>query len=164
MLDVARGDRAVNQYLRESLTVLRDNSQDKEFRRLADDVLSGKTSLREAAFTEIFERAVGQPLQENMRHEEPLSEAEIERLAAAGEAEFAQLNEQLAAEERGRAERDGRTRPPAAPQPPFAPPSTVSTLGDPTGQNLAGPAAEAPHHPPAPQTIIPTVHGSDRFS
>jgi hypothetical protein len=142
MLDVARGDRAVNQYLRESLTVLRDNSQDKEFCRLADDVLSGKASLREAAFTEIFERAVGQPLQENMRHEEPLSEAELQRLAAAGEAEFALLNEQLAAEERGPAERDGRTRP----------------------QTPAGPAAEAPHYPPARQTIMPTVYGSDRFS
>jgi hypothetical protein len=169
MMDVARGDRAVNQYLRESLTVLRDNSQDKEFRRLVDDVLSGKASLREAAFTELFERAVGQPLQENLRHEERLSEAEIERLTAAGEAEFAQLNEQLEAEERVRAERDGRTAAAAAGQPSaFLPASTVSTLGSLTAHTPGESAAETPrpasHHSPAPQTIMPTVHGSDRFS
>lgn len=154
MMDVARGDRAVNQYLRESLTVLRDNSQDKEFRRLVDDVLSGKTSLREAAFTELFERAVGQPLQENLRHEQRLSEAEIE---------------QLEAEERARAEGDGRTPPPAARQPSAVPPaSTVSTPGNQAAHTPDGSAAEtarpASHHRPGPQTIMPTVHGSGRFS
>ena len=97
-MDVARGDKAVSQYLRESLAALRDNSEDKDFRRLVDDVLAGKMSLREAAVSDVFERSIMGPLQEGMRRYDQLPASEQARLAAEGEAEFARLNKDLADE------------------------------------------------------------------
>jgi len=95
MLDVARGDKAVSEHLRESLKNLRDDSDDKDFRRLIDDVLSGEMSLREAAMTDLFDRGIAKPLEQTMRQLDQLSESERERLADEGEAEFRRRNTEI---------------------------------------------------------------------
>lgn len=102
MMDVARGDKAVSKHLRASLEVLRDQSNDPDFRRQLDDVLAGHLSLREAAFSGVFERGIAAPFEAGMQWYEQLPEDERERLAGQGEAEFAQLAEQIQDEERGR--------------------------------------------------------------
>jgi hypothetical protein len=102
MMDVARGDKAVSQFLRESLKALRDGSEDKDFRRLIDDVLNGQMSLREAAASDLFERGFAGPLHEGMRRYDQLPESERARLAAEGEAEFARLNQELEERQRQR--------------------------------------------------------------
>lgn len=97
MLDLARGDKAVSQHLAESLKVLRDRSEDKDFRRLIDDILNGQMPLRQAAFySELFDRGIGEPLEEGLRHYDQLSEVERDRMAAEGDAEFARINAEIA--------------------------------------------------------------------
>jgi hypothetical protein len=60
--DVACGEPAVSDQLRDALTLLRDRSDDDEFRLLADDVLAGRRSLFDAASTAAFGRAVFAPV------------------------------------------------------------------------------------------------------
>lgn len=100
MLDVARGDKAVSEHLRQSLKDMRDDSHDKDFRRLIDDVLSGELSLRDAARMEIFERGIAEPLEQTVRRYERLSESERDRLADQGEAELRERNAELEEQER----------------------------------------------------------------
>ncbi|NUT38290.1 MAG: hypothetical protein HOV79_35035 [Hamadaea sp.] len=100
MMDVARGDKAVSKHLRASLEVLRDTSGDPDFRRQLDDVLAGHLSLREAAFSGVFERGIQGPLETGMAWYESLPEDERERLAGEGEAEFARIAEEIQDQER----------------------------------------------------------------
>lgn len=102
MLDVARGDKAVSEYLRESLKNMRDGSEDKDFRRLIEDVLRGEMSLRQAAMMDLFECGIAKPLAETMRDYDQLSESERDRLADEGEAEFKRRNAEIEEEERRR--------------------------------------------------------------
>jgi hypothetical protein len=51
MLDIARGNAVVSRQLHRSLRALRDNSHDPTFRRIVDEVLAGRISLR-AAFSD----------------------------------------------------------------------------------------------------------------
>lgn len=100
MLDVARGDKAVSEHLRESLKAMRDDSEDKDFRRLIDDVLGGEMSLREAAMTDLFDRTISRSLARTTRQFDGLSESELDRLAAEGTAEFKRRNAELEERER----------------------------------------------------------------
>ncbi|HEX6682313.1 MAG TPA: hypothetical protein VF062_05935 [Candidatus Limnocylindrales bacterium] len=100
MLDVARGNKAVSEHLRESLKNMRDDSGDKDFRRLIDDVLSGELSLREAAMMDLFERGISESLDETVRQYEQLSESERDRLADEGEAELKRRNAEIEEQER----------------------------------------------------------------
>lgn len=93
-MDVARGDRAVSRHLRESLKVLRDKSEDQDFRRQIDDILAGRVSLREAAFTGTFERGIAAPFEAGMRWFEELPEEEVQEMAAQGETAFDRLREE----------------------------------------------------------------------
>ena len=102
-LDVARGDRAVSEHLRESLKAMRDDSEDKDFRRLIDDVLKGELSLRQAASTDLFESAIRKSAERFIKEYDQLSESERERLGAEGEAEFALRNEEIREDEQRRA-------------------------------------------------------------
>lgn len=58
MMDVARGDPALSGELRDALALLRDGSDNDEFRTLVDDVLAGRCSLSEASRTAAFNDAV----------------------------------------------------------------------------------------------------------
>jgi hypothetical protein len=58
MMDVARSDPELSQELREALALLRDGSDNDEFRTLVDDVLAGRCSLTEASGTAAFSNVV----------------------------------------------------------------------------------------------------------
>ena len=57
-VDVACGDPEPSEELRDALTLLRDRSNNDEFRTLVDDVLAGRCSLVEASGTAAFSDVV----------------------------------------------------------------------------------------------------------
>ncbi|MGQ0774645.1 MAG: hypothetical protein ACT4NY_09540 [Pseudonocardiales bacterium] len=58
MTDVACGEPELSDELRDALALLRDRSEDDEFRTLVDDVLAGRTSLLDASGTPAFSKMV----------------------------------------------------------------------------------------------------------
>jgi hypothetical protein len=58
MTDVACSDPELSQELREALTLLRDGSDNDEFRGLVDDVLAGRCGLFEASGAAAFRETV----------------------------------------------------------------------------------------------------------
>lgn len=105
LLDVARGDPAWSSHLRQALHRLRDTSDDSEFRELVEDVLQGRRSLRDVAFTPAFERVMNPRVEAFAERYEQLSQDERDRLADEGEN---QLQQHRAAIERRRRETDVR--------------------------------------------------------
>ncbi|HEY0700929.1 MAG TPA: hypothetical protein VGD43_24360 [Micromonospora sp.] len=103
MLDVAQGDPALSRHLRNSLQLLRDRSDDEDFRRLADDVLAGRRGLRDVATAPEFSRVLNPQVERFAERWEELSDAERAALAAQGEQQFA---EQRVGIERERRERE----------------------------------------------------------
>ncbi len=100
MMDIARGDKAVSRHLRDSLKLIRDKSDDPYFKSMVDDILAGRQSLREAAFSSTFERGLSPMFEAGLQKFEELSEEETQRMAQEGEAAFTRLNEQIEEEER----------------------------------------------------------------
>jgi hypothetical protein len=97
MLDVAHGDPARSAFLRAALRRLRESSRDERFRALVDDVLAGRSSLRAAATSDVFNRGIAAWVDEGARRYQELPEEEREELAARGEQELAALREELSA-------------------------------------------------------------------
>jgi hypothetical protein len=95
MLDVAHGDPARSAFLRAALRRLRESSRDERFRALVDDILAGRSSLRAAATSDVFNRSIATWVDEGARRYQELPEEEREELAAQGEQEFAALREEL---------------------------------------------------------------------
>jgi hypothetical protein len=58
MMDVACSDPELSEELREALALLRDLSDNDEFRTLVDDVLAGRCTLTEASGTAAFSNVV----------------------------------------------------------------------------------------------------------
>lgn len=58
MMDVACGDPELSEELRDALTLLRDRSDNDDFRTLVDNVLAGRCSLFEASGTAAFSDVV----------------------------------------------------------------------------------------------------------
>jgi hypothetical protein len=58
MMDVACSDPELSEELREALALLRDRSDNDEFRTLVDDVLAGRCTLTEASGTAAFSDVV----------------------------------------------------------------------------------------------------------
>ncbi len=58
MMDGGCADPALSQELRDALTLLREHSDDEDFRTLVDDVLTGRCSLVEASSTAAFSNVV----------------------------------------------------------------------------------------------------------
>lgn len=54
ILDIARGDKAISEHLRRSLALLRERSDNEDFRRLADDILAGRAHLRDVFTSPAF--------------------------------------------------------------------------------------------------------------
>ncbi|WP_406689623.1 hypothetical protein REH65_26760 [Saccharopolyspora sp. ID03-671] len=96
MLDIARGDRARSQHLRDSLQLLRGKVDNPEFRRIVDDVLAGKASLREVAQTAAFGQAVAPLAQQAVDRMKEMTEDERTALADEGERQFDELRRNLA--------------------------------------------------------------------
>ncbi|WP_106397960.1 hypothetical protein [Actinocorallia populi] len=92
LLGFTRGDVAKAKILRDSLRTLRENSQDPAFRKLMDDVLAGRATLRQATGTQVFDREVTPLVMKTAERMEELSEEDMERLAAEGEAVEAEIN------------------------------------------------------------------------
>jgi hypothetical protein len=95
MLDVAHGDPARSAFLRAALRRLRENSRDERFRALVDDILAGRSSLRAAATSDVFNRSVATWVDEGARRYQELSEDERDELAARGEQALAALRAEL---------------------------------------------------------------------
>ena len=94
-LDVARGDKALAQHLKQSLELLRDRSDNDDFRRLADDVLNGRVSLRDIYHTPAFAAGIDNGVREFGKRWDQLSTDERNLLAAQGETRLREENERL---------------------------------------------------------------------
>ena len=90
-LDVARGDVALSRHLKNSLGVLRDKVDDPGFKRLVDEVLSGRRGLRDVITSDVFAAGLDPLVRKGAQDYEKLSEEERAELAATGEAQFADL-------------------------------------------------------------------------
>jgi hypothetical protein len=82
MMDGGCGDPALTQELRDALTLLREHSDDNDFRSLVDDVLTGRRSLVEASGTAAFSNVVFASI---AREFDQLSAEEKARLATQAE-------------------------------------------------------------------------------
>ncbi len=76
----------VQQHLRESLTVLRDQAQDPAVRRRIEAVLNGQGSLRDLARDEAFSTMMTPLVERGMARIDALTPHERERVAADAEA------------------------------------------------------------------------------
>ncbi|MDQ4103096.1 MAG: hypothetical protein M3186_05105 [Actinomycetota bacterium] len=79
---VGCGEPELSQELREALTLLREHSDDNDFRTLVDDVLAGRSSLFEASGTAAFSNVVFASIAQEFA---ALTEDEKRRLAAPAE-------------------------------------------------------------------------------
>ena len=78
MMDVACGDPELSEELRDALALLRDRSDNDDFRTLVDDVLAGRCSLFEAsgtaAFNDVVFARIAQEFDELTEDERPRDE------------------------------------------------------------------------------------------
>jgi hypothetical protein len=78
MMDVACGDPELSEELRDALALLRDRSDNDDFRTLVDDVLAGRCSLFEAsgtaAFSDVVFARIAQEFDELTEDERPKDE------------------------------------------------------------------------------------------
>ena len=93
-LDIARGDVALSKHLKNSLNVLRSKIDDPEFKRLVDDITSGRKSLRDTVTSPVFARALDPLVGQAAEHYRNLSDEEREELARTGEQQFEQLRQE----------------------------------------------------------------------
>ncbi|MEV4732321.1 hypothetical protein [Saccharopolyspora sp. NPDC049426] len=96
VLDIARGDEARSRHLRASLQLLRDRVENPQFRKLVDDVLAGKASLRDVAQTAAFGQAVAPLAQQAINRVNEMSEDEKQELAEEGERQFDEIRRHFA--------------------------------------------------------------------
>lgn len=82
MNDPENLDPAISDHLRQSLRILQDRSEDDDFKRLVDDVLSGRTSLRDVYDSQTFATALDDGVREFRRRWESLTDEERTELAA----------------------------------------------------------------------------------
>ena len=85
-LDVARGDQALSDHLREALRTLRERSDNEDFRRVVDDVLAGRSGLRDVYFTPAFAAGLDTGVRQFAQRYEELSPQERAELAERGKA------------------------------------------------------------------------------
>lgn len=95
VLDIARGDAALSRQLRRALTMLRERTDDEEFRQVVDDVLAGRTGVRDAAESAAFGRVLDPMVTRFAEQYDALSEQERQRLAAQGEQDLEAERERL---------------------------------------------------------------------
>ena len=97
-LDVAHGDKALSRHLNESLKLLRDRSDNDDFRRVVDDVLNGRASLRDVYNTPAFAAGVEPGVRQFGERWDELSQEERDRLAQEGQRALDAENERIARE------------------------------------------------------------------
>jgi hypothetical protein len=100
---VAHGDPALARHLRQSLEVLRDRSDNREFRDLVDDVLHGRADLREASASPAFTAGLDTHVERFAQRYEELSPEERRQLAEQGRQSLDSMREQLTRDDPGSA-------------------------------------------------------------
>ena len=95
LLDLAHGDAALSRQLRDSLRLLRERSGDPGFRRLVDDVLAGRVSLRDVHHTAAFAAGIDDGVRQFARGWERLSNDERAELAEEGRLALEEENRRL---------------------------------------------------------------------
>lgn len=98
-IDVARGDAAVSRQLRRSLEALRARSDNAEFQRLVDDVLAGRTGLRDAYRSPAFESVLNPLVHRFAERYDALSDDERRQLAEQGEQQLEEERARIAQEQ-----------------------------------------------------------------
>ncbi|RZU52221.1 hypothetical protein EV385_4068 [Krasilnikovia cinnamomea] len=98
VLDVAHGNRALSRYLLRSLEILREQSDNQDFRSLVDDVLAGRASLRDVYNTPAFAAGIDPGVRQFAERWEELSQEERDRMAEEGQAAFDAENDRIAQE------------------------------------------------------------------
>ena len=88
ILDVAGGDRAISQHLRRSLGLLRERSDNEDFKRLTDDILAGRANLRDVFTSPAFAAGLNPFVESFAERYEQLSEAERAEMAEQGRAQL----------------------------------------------------------------------------
>jgi len=94
-LDVARGDVALSQHLRNSLDLLKRKVDDPEFGRMVDDITSGRRSLRDMVTSPVFARALDPLVEQGARTYRELSDEQRDELARQGAEQFDQLRAEI---------------------------------------------------------------------
>jgi hypothetical protein len=97
-LDVAHGDPALARHLRGCLEMLRDRTDNDEYRRLADEVLAGRASLRDVYFTPAFSAGIDHGVEQFARRYDELSPEERAEMAEQGRQAFQAERDRLANE------------------------------------------------------------------
>ncbi len=104
--DVANGDLGASRHLRKSLAVIRSATTDPELRKSLDDVIAGRTSMRDFGtsdgFAKVLEQVTGPKLAETFT----MSEEERDRLAEQGNAILDQLRHESPADDSQQPPRD----------------------------------------------------------
>ncbi|MFE7800370.1 hypothetical protein [Nocardia sp. NPDC057440] len=118
IFDVAHGDIGLSRRLRSSLERIRSwpMSADLEVRKKLDDVLAGRSSLRDFSRTELFAKMFDQVPREKIEEFCSKPEHERDELARLGEAELERLRNQQPEEAVTRTEAPARPSAPAPPQ------------------------------------------------
>lgn len=93
MMDVACGDVGLSRHLKNSLRVIRDKTGDEDFKKLADDIIAGKQSLREASQSDVFSRVLDPQVEAASTELASMSDEEREELARTGEKQLDALGE-----------------------------------------------------------------------
>lgn len=96
---VAHGDPALARQLRTSLESLRDRSDNEDFRHLVDDVLNGRSNLRDVYLTPAFAAGINPGAQQFADRWAELSRDEQQELAEQGRRQLAEERERLRREE-----------------------------------------------------------------
>lgn len=86
VFEIAHGDIGTSRYLRKSLEIIRSASDDPQLQRSLDDVLAGRTSVREFGACEAFARFLDRFSTDELLGPIPKDEGELERLAQQGNA------------------------------------------------------------------------------
>lgn len=94
-LDVAHGDKALSRHLNKSLEILRDRSDNDDFRRVVDDVLNGRASLRDVYNTPAFAAGIEPSVRKFAERWDELSQEERDRLAQDGQRALDAENERI---------------------------------------------------------------------
>jgi hypothetical protein len=94
-LDIARGNKALSNYLIRSLELLRDRSDSQDFQRLVGDVLEGRTSIRDVYDTPAFAAGIDGGVRQFGERWDQLSQDERDALARRGQEVIDAENERL---------------------------------------------------------------------
>lgn len=105
-LDIAHGDVALSKHLKNSLGVLKDKVDDPEFKRMVDDITSGRRSLRDMITNPAFANALNAHVEQGAETYRNLSDEEKSELAKQGEEQFEQMREDIQNPKRSAADAD----------------------------------------------------------